>query len=266
VTAAREKGSLKRRQKVASRPGRRRRRVLLGLAVLAAATLIGAACLGVVALWRSAQAFSSLALVPADEYARRAIVQLGLDEGAVLARAEVMDLVERVEKLPWAKSARVRVRPAASQAVLEVSRRIPVLALADGDVWGVLPPGSFEPPGDLPLLSGIEPSQLGSRAGKKRLEQATEIMAAFEAFPGGSGSVSQIDFEADKGAVVYLRTDGTKVLLGDGQYKAKLAKLSALLSDLRSRGTGAWAIDLRYDPAVCWPRSDGAFSTAGGED
>lgn len=220
---------------------------------------------GAVLLWSSAmeEGLNGLALLPADDNARRAMLELGLDEGTRLAREEALALAGRAERLEWVGSAQVRMRPAASEAVLSVTVRVPVLALvAGGEVWGVCADGALLSPGavdlseDLPLVSGIEPSALTGRQGRRRLAQAVEVLTAFEDFPwGGADALSQIDFEDEKGVVVYLRPDGTKVLLGEGQYRSKLARLGVLLEDLRSRGAGAWAVDLRYDPAVCWPRS-----------
>lgn len=264
MAADREKRSLKRRQRVARRPGRRRRWVALGLGFVALAAALAGMVWGAVLLWSSAmeEGLSGLVLLPADDSARRAMLELGLDEGTRLAREEALALVGRVERLEWVGSARVRMRPAASQAVLSVTVRVPVLALvAGGEVWGVCTDGALLSPGvvdlseDLPLVSGIEPSALNGRQGRRRLAQAVEVLTAFEDFPwGGADALSQIDFE-EEGVVVYLRPDGTKVLLGEGQYRSKLARLGVLLEDLRSRGAGAWAVDLRYDPAVCWPRS-----------
>lgn len=225
-----------RRVEVRRQAGRRRLRLLLGVAGTAALAGAGWGLTRSPLLDVDRVVVTGAQLTAADEVTTAA----GLRPGVPMVELDERTLARRVQALPWVATAtvsrawpgtvRVRITERSAVAVIEVADRGWALVDGDGRVLDL----RDAPPPDLPDIQGVDPGPTAPGATVAAdARAAVEIAsAAADAIDGG---VRAVRFD-DRGVLLELG-DGTEAVLGTTEaLAAKLTALSTVLSRVDRRG------------------------------
>lgn len=181
---------------------------------------------------------------------------LGLPKGINMLRLRLDVLVQRLEKLPWVKSARVDLDPSGRllvtiderqpKAVVMGSR--PLLMDDEGVLFLEVKPEAYT---ELPYVTkvGEKRPTLGDQVPASFLEAFHELLEALEGVPGlGVRFVSEILWDSLDGVTIFANPKGTRIHLGSGDFSRKFRRLRAVIRELERRGglEGLDAADLSY--------------------
>lgn len=187
-----------------------------------------------------------------DEVLRAGGIAIGTNVlGLDTLRAE-----EAIEQLPWVEDATV-ARRLPGYVRVEVSERTAAaivaagaglyLCAADGTLFKRVRAGD---PDDLPLVTGIERAEFerDPDGAREYVRDALALLADFGASSlAGRVRVEEVHRESTGDLAVVLADRGVYVWLGRGPYRAKLARLSAILAELDRQHIRAAEIHLESD-------------------
>ncbi len=242
---------ISRRRKAVARS--KRKRWLLGVAILAALAAIGWAM-----FWSPLLDVREIKVLGAeftteDEVAEAAGLLKTEQNLLLLPTSEV---VAKVEALPWVKSAEVdRMLPGTVR--VRIVERTPMMVLALGAArWTIDAHGNVLSSGDavdgLPVLAGVEVGDISP--GLRLLTQ--EALAALKAYRSMPSSLSDDIvgvFAPTIERISFSLANGTTVRYGAAEMlDAKNTVLKVLLARIQAEGRGATYIDVRVptSPAV----------------
>jgi cell division protein FtsQ len=224
---------------------RRLRAGLIGLAVLAGLTWLGAQT---VAYAHSAEAFAideveveGNEVLEDIDVRRAARVRLGSNIFEVSAEEARNHLLLH----PWVEDATV-IRKLPGRVRIEVAERRPVALVALDQLYLVSDEGivfkrlGVDDPADLPVITGI-----ASERFYDDLDYRTEVllgsMALLHDYEGAGLAerepVSEIHFDGANGIELFVGDDGMNIRLGQGQHRQKLRRLRRVLERLARENT-----------------------------
>ncbi len=237
--------------------------VLLALGVMVG-TSIGMSCL----FSRAYAALLDAPLLSVDSIEIRGAVKLdrktildalGVPKGINMLRLRLDLLAQRLEKLPWVKSAQVALEPNGRLLVILDERKplavvmgsSPLLMDEDGWLFLEVKPESYV---ELPYVTkvGDRKPMVGERVPKEFLEAFRELMKALE---GASGLdprfVSEILWDPLEGVSILANPKGTRIHLGEGDLAHKIQRMRLVFKEVERRmgadGLGAiQSVDLSY--------------------
>jgi cell division protein FtsQ len=160
-------------------------------------------------------------------------------DGAPLFSLDVAEVQQRVSEHPYVREAAVRrvppdtveIRVIERQPFAVLSAHMPYLLDETIVPFKRVQPGD---PVDLPVITGLQVSDLGSETSVRRLELAFDIIRLHRDLGGPGGRIDEINV-ATEGARVIL-DGGLVVQLGHEQLEARLGRLSAVLAHAHDIG------------------------------
>ncbi len=179
----------------------------------------------------------------------------GLREGRNVLSLNLRAVERGVEALPWVARAHasrrlpgsVRIDVEEREAAAFVSASGMYLCASDGTLFKRIGAGD---PTDLPVVTGIDRELFASDPDRAR-EHVRDALALLSDLAGsslgGRVRVDQVHREATGGLSISLSQGGAYVWLGRGPYRAKLARLSAILAELSRNRLEAAEIHLESD-------------------
>jgi cell division protein FtsQ len=220
---------------------------------MAAAAVAGLAW---VAFFSSALDVRVIQVAGAPHVDARAVEDVAGVRGDNLLTLSTSQVVERIETLPWVKSARVERRLPSTLRV-RIEERHPAMVLAVGAArWTLDSHGRVLEPGvaadGLPVLGGLEVGDIAP-GGSLDTPEARDALKTWRALPAGlKGRVVAI-FAPTPERLTLSMVAGTLVRYGAAEaLEAKNEVLRSLLADLAAEGRAASYIDVRVptNPAV----------------
>lgn len=195
-------------------------------------------------------------VVGATRTAREAILSAGgITEGRNVLALDLRKAERGISELPWVSRARVsrrlpgtvRVEVEEREAVAVVSAGAQYLCAADGTIFKRVGEGD---PVDLPVVTGIARDLFATDPDEAR-EHVRDALALLSDLSGsslgGRVRVDEVHHESTGDLSMTLAGRGTYVWLGRGPYRAKLSRLSAILSELERNRLDAAEIHLESD-------------------
>ncbi|MBI2893040.1 MAG: FtsQ-type POTRA domain-containing protein [Deltaproteobacteria bacterium] len=176
----------------------------------------------------------------------------GIAAGANIFRLDVDGAERKIGQIAWIREARVvrrlpgtvrvRVRERTPSALIELEGLY--LVDAEGEIFKKL---GERDPADLPVITGLARQTVidHPRASGDAIREALGLVAEYD--DGGLANrapLSEIHRDGASGFSLVLADGATRVRLGPGPYRVKLARLSRLLQELGRRGLGAQYIYL----------------------
>jgi hypothetical protein len=141
----------------------------------------------------------------------------------------------------------VRIEIEEREAVAIVSSGGQYLCASDGTIFKRIVDGD---PADLPVITGIA-RELFARDPELAKEQLRDALALLSDLAGsslgGRVRVDEVHHESTGDLSMTLAGRGTYVWLGRGPYRAKMARLSAILTELERNHLDAAEIHLESD-------------------
>jgi cell division protein FtsQ len=193
--------------------------------------------------------------------AREILDLAGIERTQKLYGLDINAVRRRVESNPYIQSASV-TRDVPGTVVITVHERSPVAAIvADRTVYlddsaHVLPPVKSSLLLDVPILTGvITPSESTTAPGAPAsgVREALAFLDTARAFGDDLyHRISEVHIAADGGLICYTAEQGVPVIIGRGEFAAKLARLDAFWKEYVAR-EGARAleyVDLRFENQV----------------
>ncbi|MCX5754388.1 MAG: cell division protein FtsQ/DivIB [Candidatus Krumholzibacteria bacterium] len=239
--------------RMASRESSTRRRVSGKWLALAAG---GLAAIAAVALWSGIFIITDVQFfgdgtIPQDSLKR---IRAGLI-GGNLVTVSFSDAREALLAFPEVRDA-VFVRHPWHAVECRVLKREPVALLVAGDILEVDGEGVIIPRRagkgdiDLPVITGIDPREIGKRSAARSIECAVEILGLFKKLGlSPAKQLSEIHISGEDIDLVWMGT-GTLIRLGRDQYAGRVRKLESVLGILNDRERFPSVIDLRFDRQV----------------
>jgi len=245
-------------------PGARRLRTLLARIVSWASRALVAAA--VVAGVAAAAMFLHHYVTSSEHFQVREIqvtgaARVGRDEilnaGRIAAgdnvfRIDLDGAAARIRALPWIREAVVRRRLPGEISIKVVERQAAALVelgglyLVDGEGNLFKRLGSTDPD-DLPVVTGLTRAAVRQNPEGAREALVEALGLVTEVRESGletRAPVSEVHRDGASGWSIVLAADGTRVQLGQGPYRQKLARLGRLLQELGRRRLRAEAIYL----------------------
>lgn len=179
----------------------------------------------------------------------------GIHEGRNVLALDLRRAERGLTELPWVARAQVsrrlpgmvRIEVEEREAVAIVSAGAQYLCANDGTIFKRLGEGD---PADLPMLTGITREQFASDPDEAR-EHVRDALALLSDLSGSSLSgrvrVDEVHHDSTGDLSMTLAGRGTYVWLGRGPYRAKMARLSAILTELDRNRLDAAEIHLESD-------------------
>lgn len=171
----------------------------------------------------------------------------GLTHGTSLWRVDPTRIERKISGHPSVRHVVAR-REFPHRVVIEIAERAPrgIVALdrlyyvdAEGVIFKEISAGEKS---DFPFLTGLQASDLKSRATPERIREALALHELVkEVLP-----VSEIHFPKGGGLVLYPAAYPVPILLGWGEWRAKLRRLEWVLAEWRGREKKLAALDLRF--------------------
>ncbi|HPM78115.1 MAG TPA: FtsQ-type POTRA domain-containing protein [bacterium] len=201
--------------------------------------------------------------VPACQHVSQAALQSFLHSrvGQNIFTVDLAGEAQRLAKHPWVKTATVR-RDLPGRLVVEVTEREPVAVLQLDQLYLVDSDGvPFKRRGkddndDLPLLTGFDRSsfetdEAAARRQARLMAEAVALLTAASHAPELTDvRLSEVRWDAVHGFSLITEDTATLILFGEGDYAAKLARLSAVARIAGDRLRRASFIDLAIDARV----------------
>jgi cell division protein FtsQ len=179
--------------------------------------------------------------------------------GSSLLALDLAGCRQRVLSSPWVAEVTVRrVLPDTLQVAvterqpLAIARAGTVLTLVDADGVVIDEFGPAYDGYDLPIIDGLAGG--GGRAGSGvRAEHArvtSRLLSDLSADQALLRRVSQVDVTDPRNVVVWLQDDPARLLVGDREFRKRLAGYVEVRDALRARVPEMDAVDLRFDRRV----------------
>ncbi len=262
-----------RRGRAASVSPRRRRAARLALVarVLAVvATLAVVAGAGALVVQAASRLTVQHVVVSGNEQMATGDVLAQIDGlvGQPIVALDLQQWQRQLERSPWVQQATLRrVLPDTIEVTLAERRPLAigrvgtslVLVDATGTVIDAFGPNyeGF----DLPIIDGLV--QRGERGGAVRSGARAALVASLlgdlSADPSLLGKVSQVDVADPENVVVWLDDDPVRLLVGDRDFRQRLAGYLEVRGAVRARVSEIEAVDLRFGRRVfVRPAGDGA--------
>lgn len=198
------------------------------------------------------------------ERAREVVAYAEVSQGEPLLGVDLDVVKARVEQHPFVDTASVRRVPPDGLEIEVRERRPRALVALDGVLYLVDERGAPQKramPGDgldLPVITGIGADAFagtftgGEESGgavlpaPDALGVALRVLASHEAAGAPGGALAEVRMETAERPVAVL-ADGTRVVLGEGDYDEKMARLSRVMEALSRQGKGAERVRLDDD-------------------
>ncbi len=240
---------ISRRRKAVARS--KRKRLFLGLALLAGLITVIYAM-----FWSPLLEVREVKVVGGPHTSSEQVATVaGLDQGGNLLRLSTREVADRVETLPWVKSAEV-TRMLPGTVKVRVVEREPALVLSlAGSRWLIDATGAVLDSGStrgLPVLAGVEVGGV-SPGDELKTEEALDALSAFRSLSGPLQDKVAGMFAPTRERITLSLDDGTVIRYGAAErLVAKNRVLGALLERFREEGRSVGYIDVRVptNPAV----------------
>ncbi|HPQ71326.1 MAG TPA: FtsQ-type POTRA domain-containing protein [bacterium] len=201
--------------------------------------------------------------VPVCQHVSQAALQSFLHSrvGQNIFSVDLAGEAKRMVKHPWIKTATVR-RDLPGRLVVEVTEREAVALLQLDQLYLIDSDGvpfkrrSKDDANDLPLLTGFDRSSFESdeaaaRRQARLMAEAVALLTAASHTPElAAVRISEVRWDAVRGFSLITEDTATLILFGEGDYAAKLARLSAVARSVGERLRRASFIDLAIDARV----------------
>jgi len=229
------------------------------------ALLIGAGVLG----WRAVTSVTlfklkQIEVSSAKRLTREEILGLaGVEPGQSLMRLNLKNVGEQVAKNPWVDTVHVR-RFYPDGLAISITEREPQAIVnmgflyyldKNGNVFKVLNKGDRL---DYPVVTGFSEDELGRdpQGTKEALRTAGELLKALQ----GKGAfmlaeVSEIHYDKGYGFTLFTASDALTVKVGNGDFDAKLERLSRIYQTLMAQRPALHYIDLDYSDKIIVKKS-----------
>jgi cell division septal protein FtsQ len=181
----------------------------------------------------------------------------GITPGVNLFTLDTREIVARLQALPLIRRAEV-IRNFPNRVTLVVEERRPFTLVHAGKLHWIdeqgadLGPESRAVAIGAPVLSGLDPGELGSNHGGPSQRAALGIALVRLLLRSQSPlltQVSEIDLSRAEGPVLYT-VDGVEVRLGKEDWEARLGRLQGVLAQLSASGDAVTSVDLRFRDQV----------------
>lgn len=195
-------------------------------------------------------------VVGAQRTTRAAVLDAAnIHDGRNVLSIDLRKSERAIAELPWVSRAQVarrlpghvRIEIEEREAVAIVSSAGQYLCASDGTIFKRIVDGD---PSDLPVITGI-PRELFARdpeLAKEHLRDALALLSDLAGSSlGGRVRVDEVHHETTGDLSMTLAGRGTYVWLGRGPYRAKMARLSAILTELERNHLDAAEIHLESD-------------------
>lgn len=189
------------------------------------------------------------------ERAREVVAYAEVRQGEPLLSLDLDIVKARVEQHPFVERAHVRRVPPDGLEI-EVEERAPrALLSVDGALYLLDERGAAQKRAragdglDLPLITGLSAEifeNLESDEVAPAVSLALRVIEAHEAAEAPGGTLAEVFMETPERPVAVLE-DGTRVILGEGDFEEKMARLVRVTSALSRQGRGAERVRLDDD-------------------
>lgn len=186
------------------------------------------------------------------------IALAGVKPGDPMLRLDLKRVAEQIEKNPWVETLRLR-RHFPSTLTIELTEREPVAVVNMGYLYYLDSKGEIFKPLtegdrlDYPIFTGITEEDLGKDpAGTKAM--ISTALGIMDLLRKGTTfrleNVSEIHLDKGYGYTLFTAEGGIPVKLGNGDFQAKLARLSRIYGDLAAQSSALEYIDLNYSDKI----------------
>lgn len=195
---------------------------------------------------RSSEHFEirDIVLEGADRVGRDEILAAGgIAAGANVFEIDADQAAAKIRALPWIRSATVRRRLPGEVTVVVQERTAAAIVELEGlylvDAEGVLFKRLGEnDPEDLPILTGLTRQAVVEHpaGAREAIQEALGLLAEYrDAGLETRAPASEVHRDGSAGWTIVLAANGTRVRLGNGPYRVKLARLGRLLQELAKK-------------------------------
>jgi cell division protein FtsQ len=189
----------------------------------------------------------------ADEIIKRAAVPAGIHSDSL----NVIEVMNRVEKLPWVREARLSLSPF-GRLDIAVTERRPIALLLQGDASvyvdadGVKLPLVPGRPVDVPLLYGFPVAPLTDTLTSESFRRVAGFLLAAEGNPAAHRTLSEIGWAGFEGVVALSHDNGIKLIFGSENFEERLRNWTAFYNQvIPEKGISRFmSIDFRYQGQI----------------
>lgn len=167
-----------------------------------------------------------------------------------------LEIILRVEKLPYIAEARIEPNPPGSVKIVVIERE-PVALLSNGSKHVILDNKGVKMPlipgkvPDLPVLYGFSTGLRDTLAGHS-FDTVCAFLKQLKTDPVASAMIGELSFDREKGIVAISQRSNVKLFFGHDEFAPRLRNLDAFYSQIvRTRGLTVFQwIDLRFSHQI----------------
>ncbi len=164
-----------------------------------------------------------------------------------------VEIINRFERLPYAKRADISVEPNGNLLVT-ISERQPIALLADGnkkiyvDEAGVRLPMVLGKTVDVPILYGFSASPMNDTLKSDAFKRVSNFLTTVHERAVSNATISELAWTRDEGIVALTNQNGVKLIFGKGEYARRLRNWEAFYSKIvKQKGIDNMrSVDLRF--------------------
>jgi cell division protein FtsQ len=169
---------------------------------------------------------------------------------------QALQVISRLEKLPYVAEARLEPNPPGAVKIVVVERE-PIGLISNGNSFMILDNKGVKMPvvsgkvPDLPIVYGFSASMKDTLHGAA-FDAVSTFLIALKKDALGSATIAEIGFDRIKGVVAVSQRGNVKLYFGHDQFDVRLKNLHAFVGQItRHRGLEAFDwIDFRFDHQV----------------
>lgn len=186
-------------------------------------------------------------------HTREILETSSVKEGMHADSIRYLEIISRVEALPWVEKAHITVSPSGQMRIrIEEAEPLALLRDRNRSAWvtasGIQLPVILGTEVDVPVLYGFRISDRQDTLVSGEFSTARDFLLAARKYPEVYSAIGEVMVTADEGVVVLTAENAVRVTLGHDQFDDRLRTWRAFQSQVISEKgiTAMQSIDFRY--------------------
>lgn len=179
--------------------------------------------------------------------------QVDIPAGVQPDSLNFMEIISRVEHLPYVQHADINVEPGGN-LVIHVEERRPIALLTDGgqkiyvDAEGIKLPIILGKAVDVPLLYGFSAKPMDDTLNSDAFQAVRDFLVDVHNRPVSDATISEVAWNSDEGVIALTNENGVKLVFGKENFKIRLRNWEVFYAKIiRQKGINSMhSIDLRF--------------------